>query len=494
MFKPKQIFAVLIITFFIAASAGASVLNDVRYSGYLSNVRVVLDLEGQVFYKVSTSENTVSVRLIETEAALGIDNIYDVEDWVIKYIQVRKEGQDLVIDIPLSYPVKYKILPLAEPSRLVLDFGSSFTRIGETTNLAEGLDFFTITKGEDREYVTATVLKVDPKKIEVFPALAQDRAKSMWNLWDLFNPRSKAYKHFSKQPVSEIVKQNQALAGVNGTYFASSGRPLGMLMIYRDLLAYPPIDERTALIISREGQAFVDQVLLDAHFDINGKSYVITGINEKRGSKDVVLYTQNYGELTGSDRFGFEITVRKGKVVETRMGNSRIPQDGYVISVGSLYAEHLLNDVKKGDKIKADLQLIPYSSYVPEDILHIIGGGPRLLKKGRIYVSKYEEKFRPDIARGRAARTAVGITRAGELLLVTVDGRPSNNRKEKSHSLGMSLKELAFLLSSLGAVEALNLDGGSSSTMIIGREVVNRPASGGQRSVSNAILLKPRDL
>lgn len=490
----KRIILFLFILCLFISCAQAASLKDVRYSSYANRIRVVFDLDGQVFYTLSTKEGSINIRLIDTEAALGIDSIYEIEDWIVKYLKVQKDGEDLLIDVQLSYPVHFEIIPMAEPSRLVIDFGRSFTKIGDVTNLAEGLDLFSIIMGRERGYVTASVLKADPKKIEVFPALAQDTSDYKKSFWDFFNPRSRVYKHFYKQPVSEIVEQNRALAGINGTYFASTGRPLGMLMIYKDLLTYPPVADRTALIISREGQAFVDQVLLDAHFRINGNRYVISGINEKRGSKDVVLYTTQYGELTGSDRFGFEITVERGKIVETRMGNSRIPEDGYVISAGALYAEHLLGNVKKGDKVKAEIKLIPYSSRTPEDIIHIIGGGPRLLKRGRIYVSKHEEKFRADIARGRAARTAVGITKAGNLLFVTVDGKPRKKYRKKTegYSRGVSLKELAYLLSSLGATDALNLDGGSSSTMVIGSRVMNRPIIGSQRSVSNAILLKPR--
>lgn len=86
----------------------------------------------------------------------------------------------------------------------------------------------------------------------------------------------------------------------------------------------------------------------------------------------------------------------------------------------------------------------------------------------------------------RHPRTAVGVTATDQVLLVVVDGR-------KSTSVGMRLDELGRLMKSLGAVDAMNLDGGGSSTMwIAGKGVVNDPTdSSGERSVASAIVVLP---
>ncbi|MFH1683810.1 MAG: phosphodiester glycosidase family protein, partial [Candidatus Margulisiibacteriota bacterium] len=86
----------------------------------------------------------------------------------------------------------------------------------------------------------------------------------------------------------------------------------------------------------------------------------------------------------------------------------------------------------------------------------------------------------------------VGITKQGELLLVTVDGPLRGSKKTSKDSIGVTLEELSALMLSLGAYEAMNLDGGSSSTMVIDQRVVNKPAGGYQRSVSNAIVVTPK--
>ena len=110
-------------------------------------------------------------------------------------------------------------------------------------------------------------------------------------------------------------------------------------------------------------------------------------------------------------------------------------------------------------------------------------GGPLLVHQGRPVALK---GFNWTILHGKEPRTAIGMTASGEMLWVTVDGR------RPGHSMGTSLDELARLFLSLGAVEALNWDGGGSTTMVLpGGDVVTKIATGWVREVSNALVLLP---
>ena len=121
----------------------------------------------------------------------------------------------------------------------------------------------------------------------------------------------------------------------------------------------------------------------------------------------------------------------------------------------------------------------------PDGATEAIGGFPQLLASGR-RVGDLQVTERPDFARERHPRTAVGLDlEAQRLWLVVVDGR------QEGWSAGMSLPELADLMEALGARDALNLDGGGSSVMVIRGRRVSRPSdAGGERAVVNALALR----
>ncbi len=113
-----------------------------------------------------------------------------------------------------------------------------------------------------------------------------------------------------------------------------------------------------------------------------------------------------------------------------------------------------------------------------DDVRDLIGGYPVLLQDGQPTVGPCSQPIC-----GRHPRTAVGVTADGIVLLVVVDGR------QAGYSTGMTLSELANFLRSLGAVEATNLDGGGSSTVVVQDDLMNRPSDGAQRPVPTAIVV-----
>ena len=115
---------------------------------------------------------------------------------------------------------------------------------------------------------------------------------------------------------------------------------------------------------------------------------------------------------------------------------------------------------------------------------NIVGGGPRLLAGGQPAWEGEPEKKNPGFFLSRHPRTAIGYRKNGARILVVVDGRQWRD------SLGLSIPQLGSLMMSLGCIEALNLDGGGSSAMVIGGSLVNHPSDAtGERADSDALLL-----
>lgn len=122
---------------------------------------------------------------------------------------------------------------------------------------------------------------------------------------------------------------------------------------------------------------------------------------------------------------------------------------------------------------------------------HIVGGTPVLIRNGNLVEDYSSEQTLKSFLVKRHPRTAVGIRDNGEWVFVVVDGR--------SYGFfgGMTIQELAELMLELGCIEALNLDSGSSSTMVIEGSVINDPCGiileeGKQvEAISDAILIIP---
>lgn len=111
-------------------------------------------------------------------------------------------------------------------------------------------------------------------------------------------------------------------------------------------------------------------------------------------------------------------------------------------------------------------------------VLDAVGGAPLLVENGNLVGVC-------NSACGRHPRTGIGVTQEGSVLLVVVDGR------QPKWSIGASIGEFARIMQDLGAVTALNLDGGGSSEMVVEGEIVNRPSDGRERHISNAVLVLP---
>ncbi len=139
--------------------------------------------------------------------------------------------------------------------------------------------------------------------------------------------------------------------------------------------------------------------------------------------------------------------------------------------------------------VSAEGKLLVPGGKPVQDVFLALVGGPRLLKGGQIAVDAKEEGLGPggnDITR-RAARTALALTRSDEVLLACASGYRDN------HLEGILLGELAHRLRLRGAVEAMNLDGGASTTMVVGRRVVSfGPGNlAPEKNVATALLLCP---
>jgi hypothetical protein len=116
-----------------------------------------------------------------------------------------------------------------------------------------------------------------------------------------------------------------------------------------------------------------------------------------------------------------------------------------------------------------------------------IGGGPVLIQEGKINITNKEEQIFVDGVHDLHPRTAMGYTRKRKLIILVVQGRFPGIAE------GATLEEEAKILADLGCYEALNLDGGGSSCMLVnGKETIRPSDKEGQRAVPAVFLIKKK--
>lgn len=301
----------------------------------------------------------------------------------------------------------------------------------------------------------------DPE-IEVKSVLAQDQV-------------------YGREYVSRMAMQNNAIAAVNGLFFAPDGRPLGLIVIDGRVIS-EPYANRTAIGF-KPGETIIGTVGFSGRVTnlSNGQSIPLSGINRPRSTDEVIIYTADHGVTSRTNEFGVDLIVIDQEIVEICEGNALIPEAGVVISGHGTARDFLLENFAVGDRLEWAITLEP--DWLAEGFVDLIGGGPRLVENGRINITGELERFQPDVLYSRAPRTALGVTKDNKLLLVTVNGR------QPGISVGMTLTELAELMLELGAINAMNLDGGGSTTMVIRNQVLNLPSDGIERPVSNGIMI-----
>jgi exopolysaccharide biosynthesis protein len=122
----------------------------------------------------------------------------------------------------------------------------------------------------------------------------------------------------------------------------------------------------------------------------------------------------------------------------------------------------------------------------------VVNGGPLLVRNGMVHITQARDGMHqvtnPSFDYGwflqRNPRTFAGTDALGRTLLVTVDGRQPDQ-------LGLSIPETAAVARSLGMTDAMNLDGGGSTAMVIDGALISHPSdAAGERAVGDAIVIR----
>ncbi len=283
--------------------------------------------------------------------------------------------------------------------------------------------------------------------------------------------------------VLNTAQQSQSLLSMNGGFFnRTNQQPLGMIQT-DGVLRSGPILNRGVMAWDDAGNVRFDRYSLQETATIGSQTLALNHVNSAYVQAGISRYTSGWGSSYK--------TLSDSEVVFTVVGNVitdqksmaaagaetvAIPANGYLLVIRSNRTLAATIPTGSAVQLKASESVAGISAF-PQ----VLGGGPLLIQNRQIVLNAEGEKFSPAFAKERAARSAIGRLPSGKLLMVAVHNSIGGP--------GASLGDMAQIMQSLGATDALNFDGGSSTTLYlggVGGQVIDRPARSSAR-VHNAI-------
>ncbi|PSM50672.1 hypothetical protein C7Y66_02800 [Chroococcidiopsis sp. CCALA 051] len=355
------------------------------------------------------------------------------------------------IDLNLPVGIFPRVSTLSQPNRVIIDLRPD--PIVERNILwARGVRWQQkyINLGRDRFPVTW--LEVNPRTTGL----------ALRPIWSAVNSL------IGTAPIVTTAQRYTAAAAINAGFFNRNNKlPLGAIRREGRWLS-SPILNRGAIAWNDAGQFKIGRLQRqETAIASTGQSLPIVNLNSGYIQAGISRYTSDWGTtytpLTNNEAIAI---VQNNQVTANLSGGLAgktafpIPLNGYLLAFRTGSTANLL---PIGTLLRLTDGTVPseFAQYP-----HAIGAGPLLVQNRQIVLNAKAEGFSDAFSRQTAVRSAIGVTATGNLLIATVHNRVGGT--------GSTLWETAKLLQQMGSIDALNLDGGSSTSLYLGGQLVNR--------------------
>jgi hypothetical protein len=330
-----------------------------------------------------------------------------------------------------------------------------------------------------------------------------------------------------RETTSKLALLAGATAAINAGYFVldpksgAPGDPAGV-GVYRGRLLSETTNGRPAFALSTTGHSDVVRLRWAGAALAGSRRLRLDGLNRVPGlirncggtpddqptarprhdftctdADEAVLFTTAYGVATPAGD-GVEVLLdSKGRVQSIRSPRGgQLPAGGSSIQATGVLAERLRALTSPGAKLTIRSRLTDLRGHPVRTNRRtaIVNGGPGLVRDGRLTITANRDGFVRDgdpsfyygFSAKRNPRTFGGQDARGRTVLVAVDGRSTT-------SLGLTIRETGLVARALGLRQAMNLDGGGSTTVVARGAVLNTPSDAtGERPVGDALLVLRR--
>jgi hypothetical protein len=302
-------------------------------------------------------------------------------------------------------------------------------------------------------------------------------------------------------PTSRQAERNnrpghKVVAAINADFFSKEGWPVNN-QVENGRFVFGTQTQRSHLVVDNNGKTRIEKVSLDGWVrSKRGKVYPVAGINDAHRPNTVILHTSFSDSATNFSGTGMRFLLRLlnrvwsvGDTLRLVVSDSgsidltkiRADQSALWVAEGSASAG-FGEDLIVGDTIIVYLGITPSV----KNVRTILGGIGRIVSEGKPVEDSLNvgEKTSLIFLKARHPRTFVGFDKdTTKFFICTVDGR-------QPRSVGMSFREMADFLISIGVWNAMNFDGGGSTTMVVHGKIVNYPSDKtGERPVANTLQL-----
>lgn len=432
-----------------------SQVSGVRHSRQSWGDRIVVDLQqpaswqlqsgtGDLVLSVDAAADSAAVQAIATQLRSANSPV----------LGITTQGNQTTVRIRASSQTP-DVWTLPNPDRLVVDL-RSIAAPPRRIAWAPGMEWREDTVQLGSTQFPVVSLVVDPRLSEI----------SLGPIW------GNSSQMVGITPLVTATQEWGAIAAINGGFFNRNNfNPLGAIRQNGRWLS-GPILNRGAIAWDDNGNVIMGRLALPQTATLStGDRLAVLHLNSGYVQAGTSRYTPDWGP-TYSPLIDNEVivTVRGGQVVQQQPGGSAgssafpIPSDGYLLVVRS--DSRVAASLSPGTAVQVDAAASPaaFDSYP-----HIVGAGPLLLQNRQVVLNAQAEGFSTAFIQERAVRSAIGVLSDGKLIMATMQNRVGGS--------GPSLTETAQIMQALGAIDALNLDGGSSTTLLLGNQVLNRPPS-----------------
>ncbi len=409
-------------------------LLQVRSSSQGSGRRVVLDLDAPALVRQDGNELVLDTRSspqLQTQLRdLGLAG--------------RPQGQALALRSTLGTP--QRVFSLGEPNRLVIDLPAGGTATAPTapTTIDPRLQAL-LGRGVRWEQTSRSGVRINAVRVEPLNGPLR------------LAPLAPAGGMEGLVTLPQLAQQSQALVAINGGYFNRVRRlPLGALKLNGRWLSGPILNRGVAAWSGRELPRFGRLSLQEWVSSTDGQRQPLVVVNSGFVQRGISRYDNGWGPvyraLSGSES---ALLLRQG-VVSQRLEHSQLEQ-GVPLRPGDT-----LLVARGGVALPwgpgAQLSVSSQASSPLGDADQVIGGGPLLLQQGQLVLNGAAENFGAAFMQQGAPRTVMASDGL-EVWLVTLEGE---------NGPGPTLEQTAQILRQMGIRDALNLDGGSSTGLVMG--------------------------